>query len=247
MGSSIAELTDFICAAQMAKAADVLLSVEDRKPLCNNPNYKKIQNSGYDFWKRNKQRKLEKKLLNEDDHAVHLSNPMIGFRKYVLDEYRKWNLVWVGRNKVDPLGPDEEEMLLGFPKNHTRGAAKDMFPGGINVLSLFSGINDAEVSFYCLIILLKVDVKELNDDRLEQLMSRFGGFDLVIGGIPLTASSAASRYTPTYPTLPELMKGLVDSKTGYLYFWNHVTNVTPYERSTSVESIPMSYFMPISS
>ncbi|KAE8675637.1 DNA (Cytosine-5)-methyltransferase DRM1/2 isoform 4 [Hibiscus syriacus] len=43
--SSIAELTDFICDAQMAK----------------------------------KQRKLEKKLLNEGGHAVHLSNPMIGF------------------------------------------------------------------------------------------------------------------------------------------------------------------------
>ncbi|KAE8681768.1 DNA (Cytosine-5)-methyltransferase DRM1/2 isoform 2 [Hibiscus syriacus] len=51
--SSITELTDFICIAQMAKAADALLP---------------------------KQRKFEKKLLNEDDHAVHLLNPMIGFR-----------------------------------------------------------------------------------------------------------------------------------------------------------------------
>ncbi|KAE8659939.1 hypothetical protein F3Y22_tig00116959pilonHSYRG00029 [Hibiscus syriacus] len=49
---------------------------------------------------------------------------------------------------------------------------RDMFHGGINVLSLFSGINDAEVAFYCLGILLKTDVQELNDDRLEQLMSR---------------------------------------------------------------------------
>ncbi|KAE8701703.1 hypothetical protein F3Y22_tig00110514pilonHSYRG00033 [Hibiscus syriacus] len=117
-----------------------------------------------------KQRKLEKKFLNEDDYAVHLLNPMIGFRvltepdqitqrtlpedaiglpyfyfenvalapvgvwtemswickvpeayddeppsnvqKYVLDECRKWNLAWVGRNKVVPLEPDEVEMLL---------------------------------------------------------------------------------------------------------------------------------------
>ncbi|KAE8673046.1 DNA (Cytosine-5)-methyltransferase DRM1/2 isoform 2 [Hibiscus syriacus] len=62
--------------------------------------------------------------------------------------------VWteMSRNKVVPLEPDEVEMLLGFPKNHTRGrgSAKDMFPGGINVLSLFSGISDAEVAFYCL-------------------------------------------------------------------------------------------------
>ncbi|KAE8736001.1 DNA (Cytosine-5)-methyltransferase DRM1/2 isoform 2 [Hibiscus syriacus] len=215
--SSIAELTDFICAAQMAKVADALLPVEDRKPLCNDPNYKKRQNLGYDFWKRKKQRKLEKNLLNDDDHAVLLLNPMIGFgvptkpnqitqrtlpedaigppyfyyknvalapvgawtemlrsaklterirkaleayddeppssvHKYVLDDCRKWNLVWVGRNKVVPLELDEVEMLL------------------------------------------------------------------------------------------EPWKGLVDDKTGYLYFWNLVTNVTQYERHTSVESIPIVRF-----
>ncbi|KAE8733195.1 DNA (Cytosine-5)-methyltransferase DRM1/2 isoform 3 [Hibiscus syriacus] len=217
--------------------------VEDRKPLCNDPNYKKRQNSGYDFWKRKKQRKFEKKLLNEDNHPVHLSNPMIGFgvptepdqitqrtlpedaieppyfyyenvalapvgsakltemirkafeayddeppssiQKCVLDECRKWNLEWVRRNKVVPLKPDEVEMLLGFPKNHTRGggSARDMFPGCINVLSLYSGISDVEVVFYCLGIPLKIDAQELNADRLEQLMSRFGRFDLVGGGI----------------------------------------------------------------
>ncbi|KAE8718438.1 hypothetical protein F3Y22_tig00110013pilonHSYRG00192 [Hibiscus syriacus] len=163
---SIAELTDIICVAQMAKAVDALLS-------------------------------KQRKLLNEDDHVVHLLNLMIGFgvliepdqlvfgpkchgsakltenihkaletyddklpssvHKYVIDECQKWNLVWVGRNKVVPFKPDEVEMLLGFPKNHTRGFARDMFPGGINVFSLFSGISNAEVAFYCLGIPLKTD------------------------------------------------------------------------------------------
>ncbi|KAE8716357.1 DNA (Cytosine-5)-methyltransferase DRM1/2 isoform 2 [Hibiscus syriacus] len=59
--------------------AEASIAIEMWKPLCNDPNYKKIQNSGYDFWKRKKQRKFKKKLLNEDDHAVHLPNPMIGF------------------------------------------------------------------------------------------------------------------------------------------------------------------------
>ncbi|KAE8661705.1 hypothetical protein F3Y22_tig00113725pilonHSYRG01929 [Hibiscus syriacus] len=58
-----------------------------------------------------------------------------------------------------------------------------MFPWGINVLSLFFGIGSAEVALYRLDIPLKADVQELNDDQLEQLMSRFGGFDLVVGGI----------------------------------------------------------------
>ncbi|KAL6497547.1 DEAD-box ATP-dependent RNA helicase 46 [Orobanche hederae] len=44
----------------------------------------------------------------------------------------------------------------------------------------------------------------------------------------MTASSI--RYAPEDPTLPKPWKGLVDSKTGYLYFWNPVTNVTQYER-----------------
>ncbi|KAE8671491.1 hypothetical protein F3Y22_tig00111947pilonHSYRG00116 [Hibiscus syriacus] len=207
-------------------------------------------NLGYDLWKRKKHRKLEKKLLNEDDHAVHLSipmigsgvptepdqitqrtlpedaigspyfyyeqihllNPMIGFGVHTKSDqitqrtlpedaigssyfyYEHMALapvnVWIGisQNKVAPLEPDEVEMLLGFPKNHTRGggSARDMFPGGINVLSLFSGINDAEVAFYCLGILLKTDVQELNDDRLEQLMSSLSNS---------TLSSMASSVT----------------------------------------------------
>ncbi|VFQ64271.1 unnamed protein product [Cuscuta campestris] len=98
---------------------------------------------------------------------------------YVLDECRRWNLVWVGMNKVAPLEPDEAEMLMGFPKNHTRGISrtdrfkalgntfqvdtvayhlsvlKDIYPQGINVLSLFSGIGGAEVALHRLGIRLR--------------------------------------------------------------------------------------------
>ncbi|KAE8712719.1 DNA (Cytosine-5)-methyltransferase DRM1/2 isoform 4 [Hibiscus syriacus] len=197
LDSLIAELTDFICASQMAKAAD-------------------------------KQRELENKLLNKDDHAVHLSNLMIGFgvptkpdqiTQRTLPEdvigppyfyYENVELAPVGiwtkmsRNKVVPLEHDEVEMLLDFPKNHTQGggSVRDMFHDSINILSLFSGINDEEVVLYCLGIPLKANVQELNDDWLEQLMSRFGEFDLVVGGIQLTASSAVSRYTPHVPLFP---------------------------------------------
>ncbi|EOY02435.1 DNA (Cytosine-5)-methyltransferase DRM1/2 isoform 2 [Theobroma cacao] len=327
--SSIAELTDFISAAQMAKAADALFPLEDKKPFCNDSNHKKRRNLDYDLWKRKKQMKLQKRLLDGVDDAIHLPNPMIGFgvpteivqithrtlpeaaigppyfyyenvalapkgvwqtisrflydvepefvdskyfcasarkrgyvhnlplenrfpllpfpprtihdafpltrkwwpswdtrtklnclqtctasakltdrirkalenhgdeppltvQKFVLDECRKWNLVWVGRNKVAPLEPDEVEMLLGFPRNHTRGGGisrtdrykslgnsfqvdtvayhlsvlKDMFPGGINLLSLFSGIGGAEVALHRLGIPLKnvvsVEISEVN-------------------------------------------------------------------------------------
>ncbi|CAI9777327.1 unnamed protein product [Fraxinus pennsylvanica] len=44
------------------------------------------------------------------------------------------------------------------------------------------------------------------------------------------APSTGIRYGPEDPTLPKPWKGLVDGKTGYLYYWNPETNVTQYER-----------------
>lgn len=46
-----------------------------------------------------------------------------------------------------------------------------------------------------------------------------------------TAPSAV-RYAPEDITLPKPWKGLVDDRTGFLYFWNPETNVTQYERPT---------------
>ncbi|KAL8038713.1 hypothetical protein ABFX02_11G125400 [Erythranthe guttata] len=43
-------------------------------------------------------------------------------------------------------------------------------------------------------------------------------------------AAASVRYAPEDPTLPKPWKGLVDGKTGYLYFWNPVTNITQYEK-----------------
>ena len=59
-----------------------------------------------------------------------------------------------------------------------------------------------------------------------------------------TASSVGPRYAPPDPTLPKPWRGLVDGKTGYLYFWNPETNVTQYERPTSSGSLPKSASVP---
>ncbi|XP_077244159.1 domains rearranged methyltransferase 2 isoform X2 [Tasmannia lanceolata] len=130
--------------------------------------------------------RIRQALVDSDDP------PPQKIQQYVLNECRKWNLVWVGTHKVAPLEPDEIEMLLGFPRNHTRGGGisrtdrykslgnsfqvdtvayhlsvlKDMFPNGINVLSLFSGIGGAEVALHRLGIPLKtvvsVEISEIN-------------------------------------------------------------------------------------
>uniref|UniRef100_A0A0D9VNI1 DNA (cytosine-5)-methyltransferase DRM2 n=1 Tax=Leersia perrieri TaxID=77586 RepID=A0A0D9VNI1_9ORYZ len=169
-------------------------------------------------------------------------------QKYVLDECRKWNLVWVGKNKVAHLEPDEMEFLLGYPRNHTRGVSRterfkalgnsfqvdtvayhlsvlrDMFPHGMNVLSLFSGIGGAEVALHRLGIRMKAvvsveksevnrtlltswwdqtqtgtlieieDVRALTAERIESFVRRFGGFDLVIGGSPCNNLAGSNRH-----------------------------------------------------
>ncbi|MFS8011376.1 putative RNA helicase [Helianthus anomalus] len=47
-----------------------------------------------------------------------------------------------------------------------------------------------------------------------------------------TTTSAGPRYAPADPTLPKPWRGLVDGRTGNLYFWNPETNVTQYQRPT---------------
>ncbi|OIV93073.1 hypothetical protein TanjilG_20735 [Lupinus angustifolius] len=188
-----------------------------------------------------------RKALEECD-----AKPPPTVREYVLKECRSWNLVWVGKNKVAPLEPDEYEMLLGLPKDHTRGGGisrtmrykalgnafqvdtvayhlsvlKGHFPKGINVLSLFSGIGGAEVALHGLGIMLRnvvsvevaqenrnilrswweqtnqqgnlievKDVQHVTWDQLEQWITSFGGFDLIIGGSPCNNISGSNRVS----------------------------------------------------
>lgn len=123
--------------------------------------------------------------------------PPLNTQQYVMTECRKWNLVWVGHHKVAPLEPDELEILLGFPRDHTRGGGisrteryrslgnsfqvdtvayhlsvlKAIFPNGITVLSLFTGIGGAEVALHRLGIPLKtvvsVEISEVNRNILK--------------------------------------------------------------------------------
>ncbi|TVU02932.1 hypothetical protein EJB05_51546, partial [Eragrostis curvula] len=180
-------------------------------------------------------------MLIENIGSTLASNedpPPLRVQKFVLEECRKWNLIWIGKNKVAPLEPHEMELLLGFPPDHTRGITKtqryrslgnafhvdivayhlsvlkELFPDGMNVLSLFSGIGGAEVALHKLGIRLKNvvsvekskvnrtvlrswwdenetgtlheidDIQKLSLELIEEYVRRFGGFDLVIGGSP---------------------------------------------------------------
>ncbi|GMP83113.1 hypothetical protein CsSME_00037154 [Camellia sinensis var. sinensis] len=61
---------------------------------------------------------MQRHLKNQD------GEPLLDVRKYVLEQCRKRNLVWVGKNKVAPVEPDEMEIVIGFPRNHTRGVSR---------------------------------------------------------------------------------------------------------------------------
>lgn len=50
--------------------------------------------------------------------------------------------------------------------------------------------------------------------------------------------SAGIRYAPEDPSLPKPWKGLVDGKTGYIYFWNPETNVTQYQKPSASQMKP---------
>ncbi|EEC82678.1 hypothetical protein OsI_27322 [Oryza sativa Indica Group] len=132
-------------------------------------------------------------------------------QKSVLEECRKWNLVWVGKNKVATLEPDEMEFLLGYPRNHTRGVSRKR---DIELLGIHSKLGirmktvvSVEISEANMALLRSwwdqtqtgtlieiADVQNLTAERIELFIRRFGGFDLVIGGNPCNNLAGSNRY-----------------------------------------------------
>lgn len=63
-------------------------------------------------------------------------------QKSMLKECREGNLLWVGKNKVARLEPEDMEMLLGFPKNHT-------YEGGLSKTQRYKSLgNSFQVLFF---------------------------------------------------------------------------------------------------
>ena len=116
----------------------------------------------------------------------------------ILHHCRTLNLVWVGQYKLAPIEPEHLEHILGYPSNHTRvpeyslierleslrhcfqintlgyhlSVLKSMFPEGLTMLSLFSGIGGAEFTLHQLGILLKgvvsVEISETKRNILKR-------------------------------------------------------------------------------
>ncbi|GMN55067.1 hypothetical protein TIFTF001_024185 [Ficus carica] len=104
-------------------------------------------------------------------------------QRNILHHCRSLNLVWVGQNKLGLMDPEYLEIILGYPLNHTQAfislierlqslrycfqtdtlgyhlsVLKSMYPDGLTVLSIFSGMGGAEVAIHRLGIRLKAVV-----------------------------------------------------------------------------------------
>ncbi|XP_061360259.1 probable inactive DNA (cytosine-5)-methyltransferase DRM3 isoform X2 [Gastrolobium bilobum] len=167
----------------------------------------------------------------------------------ILRYCRGLNLLWIGKYKLGPMEPEHLELILGYPLNHTRASEnnlterlkslkccfqtdtlgyhlsvlKPIFPSGLTLLSLFSGIGGAEIALHRLDIKIKAvvsvetcetkrkilerwwrnsgqngtlvqieDIQRLTSKKLGNLISKFGGFDLVIYQNPNTQSSSSA-------------------------------------------------------
>ncbi|KAI4303079.1 hypothetical protein MLD38_038752 [Melastoma candidum] len=170
----------------------------------------------------------------------------------LLHHCRMKNLVWVGKYKLAPMEPYQLESILGYPSNYTESAGscsserlgylkqcfqadtlgyhlsvlKPIFPGGLNLLSLFSGIGGVEMTLHRLGIklngvvavesseakqrvlqrwwrssgqtgeLIQIDgIQKLTAKKLENMMNKFGSFDLIVCQNPCLAPSEGDKLS----------------------------------------------------
>ncbi|KAJ0979989.1 hypothetical protein J5N97_015463 [Dioscorea zingiberensis] len=116
-----------------------------------------------------------------------------------LHQCKTANLVWVGQHRLSPIEPEQVEHILGYPNRHTEiwglgpsdrlkvlkysfqidtlgyhlSVLKAMYPGGLRVLSIFSGIGGAEVTLHKLGIHLKCVVSVESSETNRKIFRRW--------------------------------------------------------------------------
>ncbi|MQM08359.1 hypothetical protein Taro_041218 [Colocasia esculenta] len=143
-------------------------------------------------------KRLEKMLM--DSHGMLSKEQQMD----ALHQCKTLNLVWVGEHRLSPIEPSQIEQILGYPVQHTQiqglelidrlralkcsfqtdalgyhvSVLKQMFPSGLRVVSIFSGIGGAEVALHRLGIRLKcvisVEASEVNRRILKRWWQNTG-------------------------------------------------------------------------
>lgn len=172
----------------------------------------------------------------------------------LLHRCKIFNLVWAGHNKLKPIDPEHIERILGYPVGHTQAAGfslqdrlqalkhsfqidtlayhlsvlKSLFPEGLTLLSIYSGVGGAEITLDRLGIRLKgvvaVETCETKRKILKQWWSNSGqSGDLVqiediqklsssklellkqrLGVFDLVICQTPSTYNPKSPTVEDI-------------------------------------------
>ncbi|PIA24866.1 hypothetical protein AQUCO_16800003v1 [Aquilegia coerulea] len=116
----------------------------------------------------------------------------VGQQTEILNQCKRLNLMWVGHYKLTAIEPEQVERILGYPVCHTQSGGldreerlkllnhsfqidtvgyhlsplKSLFPVGLSILSLHSGIGGAEIAIHNLGLRLKsvvsVELSETN-------------------------------------------------------------------------------------
>ncbi|KAH9535763.1 hypothetical protein CY35_17G070500 [Sphagnum magellanicum] len=126
---------------------------------------------------------LSKKLQLDLRSCLETADPSPAMQQEILKWCREWNLVWTAPNIPTPIAENEMEAMLGFDKDHTRNCystrarykalgnsfsvftvafhfsvLKPLYPRGMKILSLFSGIGGAEIALHKIGVKLQVVV-----------------------------------------------------------------------------------------
>ncbi|KAG8084438.1 hypothetical protein GUJ93_ZPchr0010g7714 [Zizania palustris] len=122
-------------------------------------------------------------------------------KMHILHQCKLANLIWVGPDRLSPLEPHQIERILGYPRNHTNlfalspsdriaamkysfqidtlcsllSVLKDLYPDGLRVLSIYSGIGGAEIALHRLGIPLKCVVSVEQSDVNRKILRRWWG------------------------------------------------------------------------
>ncbi|KAL2643084.1 hypothetical protein R1flu_010671 [Riccia fluitans] len=165
------------------------------------------------------------KLL-EDKNSEKDSPSQI--RRQILDVVRMHNLVWIGPQQLAKPKVEELEVCMGFDKDHTRpilssndqvkglgnafqvhtvgyhlSVLKGIFPEGVNILSLFSGIGGAEVALHKLGIKINVAVCVEIDVKARRVIEHWWKITNQTGRL---ITQYADVNELDYDTLQQLMK-----------------------------------------
>ncbi|XP_039129171.1 LOW QUALITY PROTEIN: probable inactive DNA (cytosine-5)-methyltransferase DRM3 [Dioscorea cayenensis subsp. rotundata] len=147
-----------------------------------------------------------------------------------LHQCKTSNLLWVGPHRLSPIEAEQVEQILGYPVRHTEiwgmepsdrlkvlkysfqtdtlgyhlSVLKAMYPGGLRVLSIFSGIGGAEVTLHRLGIRLNcvvsVESSETNRKIFKRWWQKTGqpGQLVQMGGVGMLTSHKLEQLMKEY-------------------------------------------------